>query len=139
MITTMVLVNTSILPLNYHYFFMVRTFKMCSLSNFQVYSNTVLLAIITMLHIRSAEFINLKTGSLYPLSNISSFPPPQASQPSLYSSVPWSLAFIDSTYKWYSAVFVCLSVSDWLSTMPSSFTQVVMNIRIPFSWLNNNV
>ena len=49
---------------------MVRTFRNYSLSNLQVY-NTILLTIITILHIRSPELIYLRTGSLYPLANIS--------------------------------------------------------------------
>ena len=47
-------------------FFVVRIFKICSLSNFPVY-NTVLLTLITMLHIRSPEHMHLITKSLYSL------------------------------------------------------------------------
>ena len=72
MVTTIVLANTSITLHNYHLFSVMRTFKIYSLSNFQVY-NTVLLTIITMLFIRSPELIHLITGSLYPLTNISPF------------------------------------------------------------------
>lgn len=39
-------------------------------------NNTMLLTIITMLYIRSVEFICLITESLYPLSNIFPFPDP---------------------------------------------------------------
>ena len=56
------------------FFLVVRTYKIYSLSNFRVYS-IVILAIIIMLYIRSLEFINLVTGSLYPLTNISPFLP----------------------------------------------------------------
>ena len=55
---------------NYHFFFIVKTFKIYSLSNFYVY-NTVLLTTITMLCIRSPEHIYLKAGSLYSLSGMS--------------------------------------------------------------------
>ena len=72
-ITTIVLANTSIMSHNYHFFFVVRTFKIYSLSNFQVYS-IVLLPIITMLYIRSPEIIHVIIGSLYPLTNTSPFP-----------------------------------------------------------------
>ena len=52
MIITIRLVNTSINSHNYGFFVgVVRTLKIYSLSNFQVY-NTVLLTIITMLYIR---------------------------------------------------------------------------------------
>lgn len=49
-------------------------FKIYSHSNFQVYS-AVLLAIYTMLHIRFPECIHVIVESLYPLTNISLFPP----------------------------------------------------------------
>ena len=62
----MALGNTSILSHNYHFLLMVKTFKISSLTNFQVY-NTVLSAIITMLYVRSPELINLITECLYPL------------------------------------------------------------------------
>ena len=56
MITTVVLVNTSVTLSNYPFFFLVRTFKIYSVSNFQAYS-TILLFIITMLYVRSSELI----------------------------------------------------------------------------------
>ena len=59
---------------NYHFFFVVRIFKIYFLSNFQV-SNTVLLAIITMLSITSPELVDLIMGHLYQLTNISPFLP----------------------------------------------------------------
>ena len=71
MITMIKLINTFIT--SHCYLFLVyvaRTPKIYSHSKFQVY-NTVL-SIITMLYIRSPELI---TASLYPLINISSFPP----------------------------------------------------------------
>ena len=73
MITSIALANIWITSHNYYFFFScaVITFKI-SLGNFQV-SNTVLLTIVTMLYIRSAEVIHLITESLYSLTNISSF------------------------------------------------------------------
>ena len=50
-ITIIALANISIPLQNYHYISVVRTFKNCSLCNFQV-CNTVLLAIITMFYIQ---------------------------------------------------------------------------------------
>ena len=61
MITTEELGNTSDLSHNYCCVCVLRTFKIYSLSDFQVY-NTVLLAIITMLYISSPESVNLITG-----------------------------------------------------------------------------
>ena len=62
MITTIALANTSITSRNYHFSFVVRTFKI-SLSTFHMY-NTVLLAIITRLYTGSPEltFYNWKFG-----------------------------------------------------------------------------
>ena len=51
---------------NYHFFSVVRTYRIYSLSDFQVY-DTKLLTILTMLNIRSPELIHLTTGSLDPL------------------------------------------------------------------------
>ena len=76
------LADTSLMSHNYHFFFVVRTFKIYSLSNFQVY-NIALLAIITELYIRSSELIHLKTGSLHPLTKVYTIihtPPPLPSQ-----------------------------------------------------------
>lgn len=53
---------------------MVRTFKIYSFSNFQVF-NTILLTIIPLLYIRVPELILLINGSLNPLTNISPFSP----------------------------------------------------------------
>lgn len=87
MFTTIRLVNISIAPHSYHFFFvcMVRTFQfylrsvLRSISNFRVY-HTVLLTIVTMLYVISPELIHLITGSLYPLTTF--FPHPQPPQPS---------------------------------------------------------
>ena len=57
------------------FFFVVQTFKIYYLGNFQVY-NTVLVTIVTMLNLKSLELIHLITGSLYPVTNISPFPLP---------------------------------------------------------------
>ena len=54
MTITITLANTYIMSHNYHLFFVVRIFKIYSLSNFQVY-NTVLLTVISRLYIRSPE------------------------------------------------------------------------------------
>ena len=68
MMTTMVLANPSVLSHSYHFFFVVRTLKIYSLSKFQIH-NTVLLTIVPMLSNRSPERVHLLTGSLYPLTN----------------------------------------------------------------------
>ena len=73
MMTTVGLANTFITPHNYYFFFVVRTFKIYSLSNFQIYDRT-LLTIITMLYFRSPELIHPTPGSLHSFANISTFP-----------------------------------------------------------------
>ena len=50
MIITIVLVNTSIISHNYHFFYLVRTFKIYSLSNFQAY-NTVFVVVQLLSHV----------------------------------------------------------------------------------------
>ena len=71
--TTTELGNSSIMSHNYHFFFMVKTFKIYSLSNFQEY-DTELLTISTMLYIRPPEIIHPITGGFYPLTSISPVP-----------------------------------------------------------------
>ena len=77
MFTILALANTSIISHNYHFLFVVRTFKIYSLSNLQVY-NTVLLTIITILDIRSPVFIHLIPVSVDQLTSVYSFPAPPA-------------------------------------------------------------
>ena len=86
----------------------LRTFKIYSLSNFQVYI-TIWLIIVTVQYIRSPELIHLITGSLYPLTNVSPFPPnPQALAITSLLSLSVSLVFLDSTYRHTS--FYCASL-----------------------------
>ena len=76
MITT-ILVNVGH-PTQLQFFFLViRTFKVHSLSNFQIY-NTVLLTIITMLHIIAPGLTYFTTGSLSLLTPITHFIHPHA-------------------------------------------------------------
>ena len=63
MITVIGLVNPSINVHNYFFSLVVRTPKIYSLSNIQVY-NTELLTIVTMLYIRSPTLIHLIPESL---------------------------------------------------------------------------
>ena len=122
MITTKALANTCITSHNEYFFFVVRTLKIYSLSNFQVY-NTVLLTIITVLYIRSPELIFLINGSLYPLTKISPYrpPAPQLLVTTIWVSVCMSLAFLDSTYKGDHTIFAfsisLISLSVFLSSL----------------------
>ena len=63
-ITIIAIANISTTSQDPHFFFVVRTTKISSLSNFKVY-DIVLLTIITMLFIRSPEPIYLQVASLY--------------------------------------------------------------------------
>jgi len=53
----------------------LRTFKFCSLSKFQLH-NPVLSTIITMFYIRSSDLIFLIIENLYPFTNLLYLPPP---------------------------------------------------------------
>ena len=68
----MVLANPSVLSHSYHFFFVVRTLKIYSLSKFQIH-NTVLLTIVPMLSNRSPERVHLISGTLYPLISFPHF------------------------------------------------------------------
>lgn len=118
MIITVGLVNTCITSHNFHFFLVVRTFEIFTLSNFHVY-NTVLLTISPCLH-RFPEFIDLITGSLYPLATISLLPLLLTILPSVLSV---SSGFLDSTCKLY----------DWVLT----FSDIFQVARI-FSFLRLN-
>ena len=96
--TTVGLANTSIMSHNFHFFFVVRLFKIYSLSNFHVH-NTVLLTIITMLYIRFPELIHLTAGSWYSDQHLP-FPPPP--DPGNHHS---SLCF----YEFMKPSFLCLA------------------------------
>ena len=104
LMTPIAIDNTSITWLP-HFCFVVRTFKISSLRNLQV-NNTILLTIITKLYIRSPELIHLIAGSLQFLTNIS--PSPLLSALGNLFTVPMSLAFLDSIYKWYHTICVFL-------------------------------
>lgn len=99
MIATVKLVSTSI-PSHYHFCvgrenflrsLVLKTlqYKVYSHNNFPVYS-IVLLIIVTMLYIRSPEFIHLLAESLCPLTSISPFFP---------LSSPWKQTFY-SLFLW---------------------------------------
>lgn len=81
-------------------------FKSYSLSNFQVYF-TVLLTVITVLYIRSKELIHLVTGGYTLWLTSPHLRHPLALVISTLFSVSVSLAFLDSTSKWYT-IFVFL-------------------------------
>ena len=113
------LVNTSFTSHNYHcVVVMVTILKFYSPSNFQVY-NRILLAIVTMLCIRSPELPPFITGSLSPVLNISSFPPPSRPHCPLTPGNRHSLCYykFDFCFKipyisetiWYLGI--CLSLS----------------------------
>ena len=81
---------------------MMKTLKIYSNSNFQLYS-IVLLAIVTLLYIRFLELTHLMTESLYPLTNISHFTTHSPWQPPFNSVSKIFLLvkmFLDSTCKW---------------------------------------
>ena len=94
----------------YCLFFVVKTFKIYSLNNFEVYG-AVLLIIVTMLYIRSHELTCLINGSLYSLTNISPFSPPPA--PGDHHSIMflWVWLFQIPHIIYLVFVFLCLTFS----------------------------
>ena len=71
-ISTIRLINTFIISHIYLFNFWWEHFKFSSHSKFQLY-NMVLSAVVTILYIRSSNFIHLITKSLYPFTNSSYF------------------------------------------------------------------
>lgn len=96
-ITAIALANPSVPSPIYYFLFMVRKFKICSLSNFYIY-NAVWLTVITTLYIRSPDFIHLITRSLYSLTNLS--PSPLSLAPGNHHSVLCFYEFI--LFRFYS-------------------------------------
>ena len=93
------------------FFFLVRIFTFHSLSKFPL-NNTVLSTIVTMFYIRSSELIHFVTENLYRFTYLSLFPP--IIQPLAITFLfvsEFNVYFLDSTCKWYHAVFVffCLA------------------------------
>lgn len=121
-VTTIVLTKTS-MSHNYHFFLVVRTLIIYSHGNFQIY-NTVLI-IITMLYITLPEFIHLKTET-YCIKYLPYPPTPQSLKTTI--SVCFSLAILDSTYKW-CMVFIFIWPTSH-SIIPSRSIHFVKNNRI---------
>lgn len=117
MITSIVLADASIGSHNYHFFSVVKTFKIYSLSNMQVY-DMVLLAIITVLYRRSPScfILYLEVRILWPVSPISPTLQSLAATTLLFL---WVCLFLDSTYKWDHMVYVIIYLIYSLSMMPS--------------------
>ena len=109
---------------------MVKTFKIYTLSRFQVYS-IVVLTVVVIFCFRSPELIHLAwlklcTQHLPP-------PSPKPWQPQFYTA-SLSLTFLDFTYKRDCAIFVflCLSYLIPHNIMSSRFIHIVSNDRILF-------
>ena len=91
MITTVKLINRSIISHHFFVFLLVRKVKTDSLGNTQVY-NTGLLTLVTTLHIRSPELIHLIAGSCIFDQYLPIFhPPPSPWRP---LSTPYSCKFV---------------------------------------------
>ena len=109
---------------------MLKTFKIYSLSNFQI-SNTVLLTVVTILYITSPELVYFITSTLYHLGH---YPPPRpCSVAELIFFSDYVLSPQISEIIWYLALSVCF-IS--LSIMSSRSIHVVINSNIScFVWL----
>ena len=101
----------------YKKFFLLRLFKIYSLSNCKM-CNTVLVNIVAMLYVTPPWRIYFITGSSYVLTPFTHFahsitPTPNIWQPPIYSLFLWALGFFaflvsDSTCKWDHMAFVCV-------------------------------
>lgn len=112
------LTNTSFTSHNYHFVVVMRTFKICFLSNFQAY-NILLETIATMLHITTSELYssyNEKfTFNQYP--HFSQLQPLAAKHSILYFLMISNL-LLDDTCKGSHTVFAFVWIIS-LSLMPS--------------------
>ena len=135
MVTTIVLAKSCTTSHNYPFFFVVRTFKIYSLSKFQVY-NTMLLTIVTMLYIRSPGLIHHTTRSVTFDQHLFISPTSQPLVTTILPFVSKSLAFLDSTHK----CSICLSLSDLFhlaQCLQVSSILLQMTGFPSLSWLNN--
>ena len=118
--------HISVTPHNYNLCFLVKTFKIYSLSNFQTYS-TVLLTISTMPHIRFPELnssCNWKFVLLWPTSQ---FPPPASAW---YNHHP-TLCFDEfGFFRLHILSGIILWYLSFFSLRPSSSIHVVAKDRI---------
>ena len=111
MITTINLINIQTTH-SFTVFLVTTTFKIYSLSNFQIYHG-MLLTVVIMLYITSSGLIYLITGSLYLLTIFTHFtyPPtnPHLWQPPI-CSLPMSLVFLDP----HISKTICLCIVKYL-------------------------
>ena len=113
----------------------MRTFKIYSLSKFQLY-NIAFSAAVSMLYMRSSEFIHLIFESAYSFTKLCLFPPASSPWKSLFYSVSVIAQFC--TFNFFqvphiSAIMQYLSFSVWLiplSIIPSSSTLIVINGKL---------
>ena len=121
------LVNASITVFSYHFVFVVKTFKIFSLRNFQVYNTVIIIMLYMKLFI-----LQLENCTLLLFSHIPCFP-----APCNHHLVSMSSVFLDSAYKWYHTAFVFLWLI-FLCVMPSMFIHSATNDRISFFLEQNN-
>lgn len=89
------------------------TFKLSSLSNFQVY-RTVLASPATTLALRSSELPHRGAGSLRPLTSTSAFAPPPSPGNHCSTGFPWVWLLKIPRY----AVFLCLAAPPTAGRFP---------------------
>ena len=124
-------VNYHIHHLMQHIFvlFLMRTFKIYSLSKFQLY-NIAFSAAVSMLYMRSSEFIYLIFESAYSFTQLCLFPPASSPWKSLSYSVS-DFFFFKIPDNWNHVLFVLLWLIS-LSIIPSIFIHVATNGSISF-------
>ena len=90
-----------------------------------------------MLCIRSTELIQVINKSLYPLTNISHLLLPSSLWQLWFYFVSMNLTFLDLKYKWDHIVFAFLSLTYFLSIMPSRSIHAmkITDFLLSHSWI----
>lgn len=110
------------------YLFLIRTFKLYSLSKFQLYE-IVLSTVVTMLFVRFSNLIHLITESFYPFTTLSKFLPPPCSLAASFQ------LFYELEFLFFSFFFKFLHISDTTQYLffPAWFISLC---RVPFSYIH---
>lgn len=149
MITFIALANTFIMSGNY-FIFLEGTIKFQSLSSFKVY-NTVLLAVITMLCVRSQRLIFLLVGSWYPEIKFAQSPHPLAPEATIllcfdgfgYFQIPCIsviIQYFSLTYFTYrNALKVHPCYHKWQDSLLSYGKIIFHKIHIPHLFIHSFV
>ena len=131
----LVVVNKTSISHIYEFFFEVRSFKICSFRNFEVY-NTVLWTSITTLGIRPPILYIYLTENLYPLINISPFLSTPASSHQLCLNSDLQIPHINKIVQYLS---FSVQLIYFIRTYFTKSTHVVANGRVSFFFMADDI